>query len=242
MSIESLKSDLEKLKNPEKAKSLQRYFKTGKGEYGEGDIFYGLTVSQSREIAKKYFSLISIPKLQFLLKSKIHEEKLIALEILNFKYELSSEQEKSKIINFYLKNTKNINNWDLVDTSAPYILGPIVERQVLYKLAKSKNIWERRIAIVTTQYFIRRGDFADTLKIAEILLHDSQDPVKLRHGASLIHKATGWMLREVGNRDVKVLEQFLATHAPRMHRTMLRYAIEKFPQEKRKKYLTNSWQ
>ena len=235
MNARDVQRVLRKLANHKKAKLYAGYFKTGKGEYGEGDKFLGITVPVQRTVARQFADL-PLSEIAKLLKSHVHEDRFTALEILKMK------PISKAIAAFYLKHTKYINNWDLVDTSAPYILGPVVDRKILYKLATSKNLWERRIAIVTTQYFIRRGDFADTLKIAEILLHDSQDPVKLRHGASLIHKATGWMLREVGNRDVKVLEQFLATHAPRMHRTMLRYAIEKFPQEKRKKYLTNSWQ
>ncbi len=231
MSIESLKADLEKLKNPQKAKSLQRYFKTGPGEYAEGDIFYGLTVPQSREIAKKYFSLISLPKIQFLLKSEIHEERLIALEILNFKYENSSEQEKSKIINFYLKNTKNINNWDLVDTSAPYLLGDFLldkKKLILYDLANSNNLWEKRIAIISTFAFIKENQFQDTLRISEILLQDKHD---------LIQKAVGWMLREIGKKDINALQDFLKYHYKIMPRTTLRYSIEKFPEETRLKYL-----
>ena len=235
MNARDVQRALRKVANFEKAQTHARFFKTKKGEYGEGDKFLGIIVPVQRTIARQFADL-PLSEIAKLLKSPVHEDRFTALEILKMK------PISKAIAAFYLKHTKYINNWDLVDTSAPYILGPVVDRKILYKLATSKNLWERRIAIVTTQYFIRRGDFADTLKIAEILLHDSQDPVKLRHGASLIHKATGWMLREVGNRDVKVLEQFLATHAPRMHRTMLRYAIEKFPQEKRKKYLTNSWQ
>ncbi len=231
MSIEQLKSEIEKLKNPEKIPIYQNFFKTGKGEYAEGDIFYGLSILQSRGIAKKYFSTISLPKLQTLLKSKIHEERLIALEILNFKYENSDEKNKEQIVSFYLKNTKNINNWDLVDTSAPYILGDFLlkkNRNVLYKLAQSKSLWEKRISIISTFAFIKQNQFQDTLRISEILLSDKHD---------LIQKAVGWMLREAGKKEINVLKDFLKTYYKAMPRTTLRYAIEKFPEEERKKYL-----
>jgi len=228
--INALKKELSDLANPEQAKVLQRFFKTGKGEYGEGDIFLGVTVPIQRKIAKKY-SGIGLYKLQELIKSAIHEHRLISLIILIEKYNNSDEEDKGNIFNFYLKNTKNINNWDLVDISAPKVFGNFLfdkKKNVLYKLANSNNLWERRIAIVSTFDFIRREEFADTLRIAELLLKDEHD---------LIHKAVGWMLREVGKRDVIILEDFLKEHYKEMPRTMLRYAIEKFPEEKRKIYL-----
>lgn len=229
--IDSLKDDLKNLTNPKKAQSLKRFFKTGKGEYGEKDEFLGLTVPQVREIAKKYFKNLDFNDLEKLLNNKIHEYRLCALMILRIKYEEGDEELKKKIVNFYLKNTFFINNWDLVDLSCEYILGNFLlnrKRDVLYKLAKSKNLWERRIAIVSTFDFIRHNQFEDTFKIAEILLNDNYD---------LIRKAVGWMLREVGKRDGKTLEDFLNKHHQKMPRTMLRYAIEKFEEEKRKKYL-----
>jgi 3-methyladenine DNA glycosylase AlkD len=226
----SITRDLNKLRNPPKAKILAGFFKTGKGQYGEGDIFLGITVPDQRKIAKKYLSL-SFVNLQKLLASKIHEYRLVALLILVEQYQKASDQDKSKIVKFYLKNSKNINNWDLVDLSAPKILGEYLsdkDKSILYKFAKAKNLWQKRIAIVATFSFIRKNNFDETLKIAEILLNDNHD---------LIHKAVGWMLREVGKKDLKVLEKFLQKHYKKMPRTMLRYAIEKFEEGERKKYL-----
>ena len=229
MSIQSLRLDLHSLANPQKAKFLQRYFKTGKGQYAEGDVFLGITVPEQRKIAKKYFKELSLQNIQELLNSKFHEERFTALEILNFKYKKS--ENKYELVEFYLKNLKNINNWDLVDTSAPYILGEFLfngDKSILHMLARSKNIWERRIAIVSTFAFIKKRKFGETLVLAEILLKDEHD---------LIQKAVGWMLREIGKRDVKVLEIFLKSRYKEMPRTMLHYAIEKFPEDTRKAYL-----
>ena len=228
MSLTDLRLDLKKLSNPEKAKLLQRFFKTGKGDYGEGDIFLGIMVPEQRKIANKYKD-ITLIKIQNLLNSKIHEYRLISLFILISKYQRSGN--KKEIVNFYLKNTKNINNWDLIDLSAPKIIGNYLldkDRSLLYKLAKSKSLWEKRISILATAEFIRNNQFKDTLKISEILLNDKHD---------LIHKGVGWMLREVGKRDQKIEEKFLKKHYKKMPRTMLRYAIEKFSDEKRKFYL-----
>lgn len=234
--------DIEKallgLKNPKKAVILQRFFKTGKGEYGEGDIFLGITVPKQREIAKKYQDL-SLNDLQKLLQSKIHEYRLTSLLILNIKYkqslllrnQKSNIKGKEEIFKFYLANTININNWDLVDLSTPNIVGEFLfdkNRSVLFELAKSKNLWEKRIAILSTYFFIKNNQFDDALKIAEILLEDEHD---------LMHKAVGWMLREIGKRDQKVEEDFLNKYYKKMPRTMLRYAIEKFNEKKRKLYL-----
>lgn len=222
--------ELEELKNLEQAKILQRFFKTGKGEYGEGDIFLGIKVPIQREIAEKYKNL-NLVKIGELLKSKIHEHRLIGLIILVKKYEKSPEKERENLFNFYLNNTKFINNWDLVDLSAPNIIGNFLlnkDRKILYTLANSKNLWERRIAIVSTFAFIRKYDFEDALTISEILLKDNSD---------LISKATGWMLREIGKRNEKILENFLRFHYKNISRITLRYAIEKFPEEKRKLYL-----
>ena len=234
--------------NPRKAKILQGFFKIEKGEYGEGDVFLGLTSAQIKEIAYKFKDL-SLKEIQELLKSKIHEERVAALRILAHKFQSQScdtitrdstitcdsrQKERKKIFDFYLKNTENINNWDLVDLSAPKIVGEYLftttrsSKQILYKLARSKNLWERRIAIVSTYAFIRQNKFEDTLKISKMFLSDKHD---------LIHKATGWMLREVGKRSQTILEKFLKIHYKNMPRTMLRYAIEKFPEKKRKGYL-----
>jgi len=228
--IELLKKELQDLADDEQAKNLQRFFKTGKGEYGEGDIFLGIKVPVQRDIAKKYSGL-SLPKIQELLKSKIHEHRLTGLIILSNKYKESKEEEKANIFNFYLKNTKNINNWDLVDVTAPNIVGHFLfdkKKNILYDLARSADLWERRIAIVSTFDFIKKQEFQETLALSEILLDDKHD---------LIHKAVGWMLREVGKKDKVVLENFLKQHYKIMPRTMLRYAIEHFPEEKRKMYL-----
>jgi 3-methyladenine DNA glycosylase AlkD len=216
--------DLQKLANKERAAHSARYFKTGKGEYGEGDIFAGLTVPQVREVAKKYKDL-PLPDVEDLLHSNIHEYRLTALIILTYK-KLSRE-----IVDLYLKNTKHINNWDLVDLSSHEILGTWLldkPRDILYKLAKSKNIWERRIAIISTFAFLRKKELDDSMKLAELLLRDEHD---------LMQKAVGWALREVGKRDEKVLVTFLAKHYKTMPRTTLRYAIEKFSPERRRSYL-----
>ena len=225
-----IEEDLRSLANPEKAKILQRFFKTGPGQYGEGDIFLGLTVPQIRVIAKNYFKEISLLDIQKLVESKYHEFRMCGLIILTYKYE-KFEEERQRIYHFYLKNTKYINNWDLVDVTTPRIVGVHLldkDRSILYQLANSKDLWEKRIAILATFPFIRANDFKDCLAISEILLNDKHD---------LMHKAVGWMLREVGKRDVSVLENFLDKHIKEMPRTMLRYAIEKFKEEKRKEYL-----
>ena len=228
--LESLKKELQELADEKQAEILQRFFKTGKGEYGEGDIFLGIKVPVQRDVAKKYFGL-SLPKIQELLKSNIHEHRLIGLIILSNKYKESKEEDQANIFNFYLKNTKNINNWDLVDVTAPNIVGHFLsdkKKNILYNLARSNNLWERRIAIVSTFNFIRKQEFEDTLALSEILLDDKHD---------LMHKAVGWMLREVGKKDEVVLEAFLKQHYKVMPRTMLRYSIERFDEDKRKKYL-----
>jgi 3-methyladenine DNA glycosylase AlkD len=230
--LNSLKSDLQALADPEKAAILSRFFKTGKGQYGEGDVFLGIVVPKQRIVAKKYAGL-SFNDIRKLLSSKIHEHRLVALLILVNKYKKADvkERERREIAGFYLKHARHINNWDLVDLSAPNILGDYLldrDRSVLYRLACSINLWERRISVMSTLTFIRRRDFGDILRIAEILLEDDQD---------LIHKAAGWMLREVGKRDLKAEEEFLRKHYRRMPRTMLRYAIERFEEKKRRFYL-----
>jgi 3-methyladenine DNA glycosylase AlkD len=227
---------IEESANPIKAKLLQRFFKTGFGEYGEGDKFLGIVVPIQRKISKE-FKDISLEEIQELLDSSYHEKRLIGLLILieNYKKTLKDKDfEKQKLIfDFYLDNARknHINNWDLVDLSAPNIVGDYLinkDRNILYELAKSKNLWEKRISIISTFAFIRKNEFDDCLKISEILLNDSHD---------LIQKAVGWMLREIGKKDKKILEDFLKLNYKKMPRTMLRYSIEKFPEEKRKQYL-----
>ena len=233
-----LKKELKSMASPKKAKLLQGFFKTGRGEYGEGDIFLGVIVPELRKIAGKYAGL-KMEEVIRLLRSKIHEERLAALLIMVDKFQTGKEQKR--IYDLYLKNTKYINNWDLVDMSAHKIVGAHLLRKpfgsaqgknfsILIKFARSRNFWERRIAILATFYFIRNNEFSEAVKIAEMLLNDGHD---------LIQKAVGWMLREVGKRDLKVEEKFLKKYYKKMPRTMLRYAIEKFPERKRRKYLKN---
>lgn len=233
--IDKLRKDVNRLANPQKAKVLQGFFKTGKGEYGEGDVFLGLTVPQSRTIAIKYKDL-AFSNIKILLKSKVHEERLIALLILVYRFnqkDKKDDKERKKVFDFYLANTKYINNWDLVDLSADKIVGQYLldkSKGILFGLARSKNLWERRISIVATYQFIKDGRYQETLTISKMLLNDPHD---------LIHKAVGWMLREVGkNCSQEILEEFLKKHYKEMPRTMLRYAIERFPEKLRKKYLS----
>lgn len=229
--VYEIKEELRKNSNKEKAKILQSFFKTAPGEYGYGDIFIGVCVPHIRKIAKKYkeINLNFIPKL---LISRIHEERLVALIILVLKFNEAGNNDRKKIYEFYLKNTKYINNWDLVDLTAPNIVGKFLanaDKKTLYSLAKSKSLWERRISIVSTQHFIRNNSFKDTLKIAKLLLGDEED---------LIHKACGWMLREVAKRDKPLVQYFLLKHYKVMPRVMLRYVIERFPERERVKYLS----
>lgn len=218
--------------NKQKGAFLDRFFKTGPGQYAEGDIFLGITVPMSRSIAKKYYQ-IGLNDIQQLLKNKYHEVRLIALLILVQKFKITQkDSEKKQIFNFYLKNTKYINNWDLVDLSASYIIGNYLmdkDKKILLKLAKSKNLWEKRISIVSTFYFIYNNKPEWTFKIVKILMNDKHD---------LIQKACGWMLREVGKRiSEKELKNFLNENIKQMPRTMLRYSIERFTPTTRLKYL-----
>ena len=229
-SLEEIRKQLKGLGNEEKAKKHQRFFKTCPGEYGEGDIFIGVTVPELRKLAKEY-KTISPNEIKQLLQSPIHEERLVSLFMLIHRYSKGDEPEKKRIYELYLKNTKFINNWDLVDSSAGQIVGAFLidkSKKPLYDLVKSDNLWERRISIISTFYFTKRNQFSDTLKISKILLSDKED---------LIHKAVGWMLREIGKRDMSTEEKFLKNHYKNMPRTMLRYAIEKFPETKRRQYL-----
>lgn len=212
---------------------MPHFFKTGKGEYGEGDIFIGVAVPNTRHVVRQ-FRHIPLTETIKLLKSKVHEDRLAAVLLLNELYKRGDQSQRTKVYRAYLANTRSINNWDIIDSSAPYIVGehlrtnPSVSRAVLDRMARSKLLWDRRIAILATQAFIKKDEFKDTLRIAQILLKDQHD---------LIQKAVGWMLREVGNRDQKAEEAFLRKYAARMPRTMLRYAIEKFPKAKRARYL-----
>jgi 3-methyladenine DNA glycosylase AlkD len=221
---------LRKFATKQKANNLSRFFKTGKGEYGEGDKFLGIMVPQIRGVVKRYRDL-TLSETMKLVRSPWHEERLCGLLILVDQFERRDEKTRKRIYDTYLKSTKWINNWDLVDLTTPNIVGAYLKdkpRSVLMKLTRSKNLWERRIAVLATFRFIKDKDFKDALKIAHTLRNDSHD---------LIHKAVGWMLREVGKRDVKALERFLDEHRRHMPRTMLRYAIEKFPEKKRRSYL-----
>ncbi len=232
--FKKLKLDLENFSDQKQAEILSRFFKTGIGEYGQGDKFLGVRVSILRKIAKHYGN-VPLSELQQLLNSKIHENRQIALFILMNQYGESEEKSKKQIVDFYLRNTKNINNWDLVDISAPNILGNYFldkKRNILFEMSQSKSLWERRIAVLATLTFIRNHDFKDTLKICKILINDQHD---------LIHKACGWMLREIGNRSKKVEQDFLRKNYQKMPRTMLRYAIEKFPEKERKLWLNKKY-
>ena len=216
--------------NPEKAKLLMRFFKTGKGEYGEGDRFLGIMVPVQRSISRR-FSGLDLRSIVRLLHSPFHEERLTALLMLVRRFENGNPAEREWIYRAYLENTDWINNWDLVDLSAPRIIGARLiedDRRILYRLVRSKNLWERRIAVLATFAFIDRNDFKDAFAIAETLLRDPHD---------LIHKAVGWMLREVGKKDRRALDVFLKSRASRMPRTMLRYAIERHPERIRRHWL-----
>lgn len=223
-------SDLKKLSDPAKAKILSWFFKTWKGEYGEWDKFLWIKVPDQRQIAKRYIDL-NFEGLQLLLNSDIHEHRLVALLILVQKYSKSDSNLQEKIFRFYIKNSKRVNNRDLVDLSAPNIVWNYLlnqDKSIIYKFAKSKNLREKRISIIATYTFIRNNQYIDTFKISEILLNDKHD---------LIHKAVWWMIRELWNRNQKEEEIFLKKHYKSMPRTMLRYAIEKFPEDLRQKYL-----
>ncbi|MCC7160155.1 DNA alkylation repair protein [Candidatus Nomurabacteria bacterium] len=218
-------------RDAKKAKLLSGFFKTGRGQYGEGDVFWGLTVPTSRTIAKKYKD-INFKEVNSLLKHKVHEVRLVAILILVHKYNFGKLSEKKKIVDFYLKNTKYINNWDLVDLSASRILGDYLfdksDKKILLKLANSKKLWEQRISMISTLAFIKNGELEWTFKIAKMFLNHKHD---------LMHKATGWMLREAGKKDEKALRNFLDKNISNMPRTMLRYAIERFSENIRLEYL-----
>jgi 3-methyladenine DNA glycosylase AlkD len=229
--LPELRRKLQALGTVQRAAVSRSFFKTGPGQYGEGDRFLGVTVPDTRRLAREAGDL-PLARVLTLLRSPIHEERLLALLILVRRYERGDPMERREVYNLYLANTECVNNWDLVDLSAPNIVGEQLgnrrSRRILYRLAKSNDLWERRIAILATLPFIRNSDFADALAIAEALLRDEHD---------LIHKAVGWMLREVGKRDQETLEGFLRIHGAQMPRTTLRYAIERFPEPLRRAYL-----
>ena len=230
MTAEDVKQKLKSLASPDVAKSSARFFKTGPGQYGEGDTFIGIKVPTLRTVSREFRSL-PLEEIESLLNSPIHEERHLALMILVLQVAKCDAAHRRTAFDFYLENTKFINNWDLVDCSAPQVVGGYLldkSRRPLLELTKSQSLWERRIAIVSTQHFIRHDDFADTLAISHRLLKDEED---------LIHKAAGWMLREVGKKAKAVLEAFLDQHGTVMPRTMLRYAIEHFSPDQRRAYL-----
>jgi 3-methyladenine DNA glycosylase AlkD len=230
MKAEQLRKKLRQLANPSIASHSQRFFKTAKGEYGEGDRFLGVRVPILRQQVKD-FQEMSLKEVARVLESEYHEERLCALLLLVRQFELGSEELRGEIYQLYLNYTRYINNWDLVDSSAHQIVGGYLierDRSALYRLVESFSLWERRIAIIASYHFIKNLQFEDTMALARLLLNDEHD---------LMHKAVGWMLREVGNRDRKLEEAFLKKHYKKMPRTMLRYAIEKFPEPLRQSYL-----
>jgi 3-methyladenine DNA glycosylase AlkD len=230
MGLRSLKEDLRRRASHRKAAILRRFFKTGPGEYGEGDRFLGVVVPDIRAVARRFRGM-GLPRIAPLLKSPFHEERLLALLMLVERYQRGDDREKARAYRLYLAHIPHINNWDLVDLSAPHIIGAYLDgrsKAPLFAWARSANRWKRRIAVLATFHYIRQGRFGETLALARRLLDDRED---------LIHKAVGWMLREVGKRDARALKAFIRRHARRMPRTMLRYAIERFPERARRAYL-----
>lgn len=231
--VDKIKNRLRDFINKDKVAIYQNFFKTGHGQYGEGDIFWGINVPNQQKVVKE-FKDVSIDTILELLKSKVHEHRLTSIMMFTNKFLISDKKTQEKIYKLYLKNAKYVNNWDLVDSSAHIIIGGYLyenklNRNILEKLAKSKNLWEKRISIIATYYFIKNKEYKDTFKIAEILINDKHD---------LIHKACGWMLREVGKRiNQEIEEEFLKKYYKKMPRTMLRYAIERFEESKRQYYL-----
>ena len=233
MTCREIQSRLAKLANREKAKVLRSFFKTGPGQYGEGDIFLGITVPVLRNFARECRDTTMEQAIR-LLRSPVHEERLLALFLLTAFFKKGDDAVRKRIYELYMENARFVNNWDLVDLSAPNIAGAYLaerSRRPLYRLARSRDLWQRRIAIVATFSFIRQNDLGDTFAIAEMLLGDEHD---------LIHKSVGWMLREAGKKDQGALERFLKRHCRTMPRTMLRYAVERFPKKKRSSYLNGS--
>ena len=233
MTAGMVQAELKEQADESRARHAMRFFKTGPGEYGEGDKFLGVRVPEQRKIAKKYRHL-PLDEVRNLIRSPYHEERLTGLLILTYRFPKSDEHERMAIFKFYISHTPFVNNWDLVDVTAPKIVGHWLEkrsRKLLYELAGSESVWERRIAMLSTMHFIRNDDLKDTLQLAETLLKDTHD---------LIHKAVGWMLREAGKKDLQKLEAFLDRHAGNMPRTMLRYAIERLPESRRRYYMKST--
>lgn len=231
--FQAVQKALRRHASTKRAKILQGFFKTGKGEYGEGDLFIGVTVPKIR-IVLRQFAALTLLDIRRLLASPIHEERLLGLLILVHQFKRGDADAQKKVVGAYIANLKYVNNWDLVDLSAHHILGVYLQnknRAILNTLSRSKRIWDRRVAIIATLHFIKQGDFNDTLRLSARLLSDPED---------LMHKAVGWMLREVGKKDLKTLEGFLKIHYKQMPRTMLRYAIERFPEARRQQYLTGT--
>lgn len=230
--VEPVKAALEDKAIPEKAAFFPRFFKSGPGEYGEGDKFLGVKVPEQRKIAKSVYKEISLDEIETLIQDKYHEVRLTGVMILVYCYEkLKSDEDRKKLVDFYLKNLKWVNNWDLVDSSCHHILGHYYlnkDKSLFYELASKDHLWSQRVAMVSTYYWIKRGKFEDALALAEKLLDHPHD---------LMHKAVGWMLREIGNKDYEVEFEFLKKHYQQMPRTALRYAIEKFDEEVRQDFL-----
>lgn len=222
--------EIKSLANPEQAKHLQRFFKTGRGQYGEGDLFLGIKVPIVRSVAKKYYGEISLEEINELLNNKLHEVRLLALLLMVLKYE--KNHGRTEIFQLYLNNVQNINNWDLVDLSAPRIIGHYVfennNSEIFYTLANSEHLWSERISVISQYYFLKRGEFSHLLRLSENFL---------THNHDLMHKAVGWMLREMGKVYSSPLYDFLDKYHKVMPRTMLRYSIEKLPQEERLHYM-----
>lgn len=230
MKAKDVESALKNIGTPKRAQTSLWFFKTGKGQYGYGDQFIGVSVPDQRKIAKEYRDL-DITEIKKLLDSKLHECRLTALMILALHFKKADRKTQKVIFDFYLSNTNRINSWDLVDSSCDIVGLYLLDknRSVLYELAKSENMWERRIAIVATFRFIKTNQFDDTIKLCKMLIDDEQD---------LMHKAVGWMLREVGKRDIQILDNFLDENTHKLARTTLRYALERYPENIRKKYLS----
>lgn len=227
--LDNIKRALQEKIVPGKDKDLMRFFKTGKGEYGEGDLFLGISVPDQRKVVNSFWKKISLSEVQELLVSREHEYRLTALLFMVKLFQ--KERNREDIVHLYLSHCDYINNWDLVDSSAPWILGPWLygkEYSLLQEMAEEDHLWKQRIAVMATFHFIKEGEFSFTLELAELLLNHEHD---------LIHKAVGWMLREIGNRDFDTEFKFLKKHYKTMPRTMLRYAIEKFSKELRQKFL-----
>jgi 3-methyladenine DNA glycosylase AlkD len=228
---EKIEKELKRMSSKERADHDVKFFKTGKGEYSEKDLFLGVSNPDIHKVANRYWKEMSIKDTMYFLKHEIHEYRLLALDILKYKYEKGNQKQKKKIVDIYLESTEYVDNWDLVDQSAPHILGDYLlnrKKDILYKLAKSSNLWSQRIAVVSTLAFIKKGKYEDTLKISQLLLNRQHD---------LIHKAIGWMLREIWKREPSVTEEFIKEHYEDISRTTLRYAIERMEETKRQKFL-----